>query len=119
MPSWRSDLARVERLPDEDGHEVWQEVYKNGWKLPMMTAVSEPPRKLASKIMDPKKNFGGTWTFDVQPRNGGSQLTITENGEVYNPIFRLFSKLGDQRKTMTVYETDLARKFGESPDFEN
>jgi hypothetical protein len=36
--------------------------------------------------------FGGTWTMAVERTPSGSRLTITERGEVYNPIFRTLSK---------------------------
>jgi len=36
--------------------------------------------------------FGGTWTYDITPSGSGTQLRITERGEVYNPIFRVASR---------------------------
>lgn len=88
MASWRANVDRVERLPDQDGHEVWQEVYKDGWKLPLMRVSVEPPHRLVGKIADPKLPFGGTWTFEIQPVDGGCRVVITERGEVYSPVFR-------------------------------
>lgn len=119
MPSWRPNVAAVERLPDQNEHEVWQEVYKNGWKSPLETVVWEPPWRLVGRIADPNLAFGGTWTYEITPASSGCALKITEEGEVYNPVFRLFSRFSDQRRTITEYLTSLARKFGEAADFEN
>ena len=52
---------------------------------------SEPPRLLVTRI-EPGLPFGGTWTYELAPDAGGSVLTITERGEVYNPIFRFMSR---------------------------
>ena len=44
------------------------------------------------RIADPDLPFGGTWTYELKPDGGGTQLVITERGEVYNPIFRFMSR---------------------------
>jgi len=114
MPSWRTDLRAIERLPDLDGHEVWQETDKRGQKLRLETLEAVPPRRLVGRIADPKLPFGGTWTYEITPVADGSTLTITEDGEIYNPIFRFVARfiLG-YTGTMESYLRALAAKFGE------
>lgn len=119
FPSWRTDVAAIERVPDQDGKPVWLETYKDGSKLPMMVLLTQAPARIETKIADPTLPFGGTWTFELEPAGAGSRLRITERGEVYNPLFRVFSKLRDLRATMTAYQSNLARKFGEQPTFED
>jgi hypothetical protein len=46
-----------------------------------------PPSRFVTKIVG-ESDFGGTWTMEIVPTPAGSRLTITERGEVYNPIFR-------------------------------
>jgi hypothetical protein len=59
--------------------------------------------------------FGGTWTFDVAAAPGGTSLTITEDGEVYNPIFRFMSKtVFSPYKTIDTYQADLRRRLDAS-----
>jgi len=53
---------------------------------------SSPPRRLITRIADPDQPFGGTWTYDLAPEGPGTRLTITERGEVYNPIFRFVAR---------------------------
>lgn len=37
-------------------------------------------------------SFGGSWTYELTPVADGTRLRITENGEVYNPLFRFLSR---------------------------
>ena len=50
-----------------------------------------PPTKFVTRIVG-ESAFGGTWTMDIAPTPNGSRLTITERGEIYNPIFRSLAK---------------------------
>ncbi len=50
-----------------------------------------PPIRLVTRIVG-ETAFGGTWTMEIVPTPGGSRLTITERGEIYNPIFRTLAK---------------------------
>jgi hypothetical protein len=52
---------------------------------------SKPPSKFVTRIVG-ETAFGGTWTMELVPTATGSQLTITERGEVYNVIFRTLSR---------------------------
>ena len=68
--------------------------YRSWWRgADVKTAVVEsvPPSRLVTKIVD-ETQFGGTWTFEVTPTPAGSRLTITERGEIYNPLFRALAK---------------------------
>lgn len=50
-----------------------------------------PPTRLVTRIVG-ETAFGGTWTMAIEPTPGGSRLTITERGEIYNPIFRTLAR---------------------------
>jgi hypothetical protein len=68
--------------------------YQDWWKdADVKTAVveSEPPSRLVTKIVD-ETQFGGTWTFQLEPTTSGSRLTIVERGEIYNVVFRTLAK---------------------------
>jgi hypothetical protein len=115
MPSWRDGLKSVERLPDHDGLPVHLEVTSDG-KIPMETIEMTAPRKLVSRIADPKLPFGGTWTFEISRTGDGAVLSITERGYVTNPFFRFMSRfVFRQTSTMESYLKSLAKKFGEEP----
>jgi hypothetical protein len=91
FPTWRRDLKSVEMLPDENGQLGWRETGSNG-VIPFRVVESVPPRRLVARIADPKLPFGGTWTYELTPAGTGTSLTITERGEIYNPIFRFVSR---------------------------
>jgi hypothetical protein len=61
-------------------------------EVPLRIERNEPPGLLVARVADPKLPFGGTWTYRIADAPGGSELTITEDGEVKNPIFRFMSK---------------------------
>ena len=58
--------------------------------------------------------FGGSWDYLIEPDGTGSKLTVTENGEVYNPIFRFVSRyVMGHTATMDKYLAALAAKTGD------
>lgn len=114
FPNWRSKVRRVELLPAKDGHSQFREIGSDGAILYSIDTVI-PDQRLVTRIADPKLPFGGTWTYEITPRDGGSTLRITEDGEVYNPIFRFVSRfvLG-HATTIDRYLRDLEQKIGRS-----
>jgi hypothetical protein len=52
----------------------------------------QQPERLVTGIVKKGLPFGGRWTFEFASANGGTKLTITENGEIYNPFFRFVSR---------------------------
>ena len=110
-PSWRSDVVSVDMLPVPSGAQVaWRENAKHG-SLSYVATDAVQPSHFATHITDTDKPFGGGWLFEISPaRNGGSTLTITEYGEVYNPLFRFVSRfiIGHTR-TIDTYIADLRK----------
>ena len=66
-------------------------------------------------IADKGIPFGGSWDYRIAPDGTGSRITITENGQVYNPIFRFVSRyvLG-HTATLDKYLTALAARVGDT-----
>jgi uncharacterized protein YndB with AHSA1/START domain len=90
-PSWRPGVKALQRHPDRDGRPSWTEEV-SGMKIPLYFEKMERPSLLVARIADPTLPFGGTWTYRITPAAGGSEVTITEDGEVYNPFFRFMSR---------------------------
>ena len=90
-PSWRPSVKSLVRAPDREGRPAWVED-TGGMKIPMYFERMDRPSLLVARIADRSLPFGGTWTYRIAPAAGGSELTITEDGEVYNPIFRFMSR---------------------------
>ncbi len=111
--AWRTGLAKIERLADREGNAVWRETSKRTGPLTMMVTTSDPPERLVTQIVD-NKSFGGTWTYEITSTDAGCELTITERGEIYNPIFRVFARfVFGYAATMETYMKQLGTKFGE------
>ena len=91
FPKWRPGLVSVELLPDENGQRGWREIGKHD-AVTYRVVESAPPRRLVTRIADQTLPYGGSWTYDLTPDGSGTRLTITEHGEVYNPIFRFVSR---------------------------
>jgi len=91
FPSWR-DLKQVQVLPPRNGHRAWRETDKHGNAITFEAVEEAAPRHLVTHI-DPGLPFGGSWTWELAPAPGNTcELTITENGEVYNPLFRFMAR---------------------------
>jgi uncharacterized protein YndB with AHSA1/START domain len=111
-PTWRPEITSYQELPHHDGHHMWQETDKHGQTIPYEAVEATPPRHLITRIADPKLPFGGTWTYEIVPAGNSCTLTITENGEVYNPLFRFVSRfLIGQTATMDGYLKALSTKL--------
>jgi len=111
-PAWRPDVRSYEELPAHDGHRMWRETDKHGQIITYEAIESEPPRHMVAQIADPTLPFGGTWTYDITPAGQSCSLTITEDGEVYNPIFRFVSRfIIGQTATLDAYVKALNEKL--------
>lgn len=89
--SWRGDVKSLQRLPDKNGMPAWIEE-SNGMKIPMRFERMERPSLLVGRIDTDDLPFAGTWTYRIASAEAGaSDLTITEDGEVKNPVFRFMS----------------------------
>ena len=118
---WFEGVSRIEMLEapfdsaqgTSPGRIRFREHMSTG---PVVMEVDEaiPPSRFVTRIADPDQPFGGTWTFEIAPAGAGSRLTITERGEIYNPIFRFMARfIFGYTATMEVYLRSLKKKFGE------
>ncbi len=111
-PTWRPNVRNYEELPAHDGHRMWRETDKSGQTITYEAIESAPPRRLVVRIADPTLPFGGTWTYDIAPAGQSCSLTITEDGEVYNPLFRFVSRfIIGQTATLDAYTKALNAKL--------
>jgi hypothetical protein len=110
-PAWRSDVDSVERLATPDLQ--WREV-SAGDRITFEATTLDAPSHFVTHIADKGLPFGGSWDYRIEPSGAGSRITITENGEVYNPIFRFVSKyFMGHTATIDKYLAALARRTGD------
>ena len=109
FPKWRRGISRVETLPAVDGKPSYREHGGDG-TITYVIEESTPNRRLVSRIADRNLPFGGSWTFELGPATRGTVLHVTENGEVYNPVFRFVSRfIFGHHRTIDHYLEDLDR----------
>ena len=106
--AWRPSLSAVDVLPPVDGRARWIEV-SGGDRIAMEQVARTAPHRLVTRIADPDLPFGGTWTFALVAEGAGTRVTITERGEIHNPIFRAVARfvLG-YGATMDTFLDELA-----------
>jgi hypothetical protein len=109
---WRSGLMRVEVLSQPDEPARWRETAEWG-TITFVHERVEAPRLVVSRIVDEGQGFGGTWTYAIEPlADGGSTLTITEHGVIYNPLYRFMSRyLMGYYASLEGYARDLGRRL--------
>jgi hypothetical protein len=92
-PSWQKAVSKVELLPAIDGKPRMRET-NSGQAITYELSDIVPNQGMTSRIADAKLPFGGSWTYEIAPgvTRDLTTLRITENGEVYNPVFRFVSK---------------------------
>lgn len=89
-PAWRSDLERVEVLPDHGDRRVYREIGDDGATVFEITE-DVPNERITTEIADVGRSFAGRWVFQFAPaEGGGTRVTLTEVGDVPNPALRFF-----------------------------
>jgi uncharacterized protein YndB with AHSA1/START domain len=113
VPTWHPEVLRVEPVPDHHGREVWRETYAGGFVMKLETTELLRPHRLVRSIADVKGPFTGCWEFEIMDTQEGSRITITEKGEVPNPLIRLMFRLFmNPAMYLEKYLKALAAKFG-------
>ncbi|MBM9579394.1 SRPBCC family protein [Leptospira sp. 201903070] len=87
-PSWRPNLKKIEVISSSS----WKETDSHNEVMTYSFVQDRKNELVESKIMDEDKPFGGSWTFVLSSVPNGTRLKITENGKVFSPVFRFFSK---------------------------
>ena len=97
---WRSDLSKIEMI-DENRFD---EYTKTGFVTHFQITAKEPYREYRFDIEN--QNMSGRWSGMFESRDGGTQITFTEEVRVKNPIMNLFVK-GYLKKQQAKYIADL------------
>ncbi len=119
-PDWRPDVKASGPLPDASGRKRWWEQDAHGKKI-AYELIEVAPTRYVTRIADDKLPFGGTWTVEISPASAANEsiVRITEDGEVYNVIFRFLSRfVFGYTSTIESYLRNLGAKFGEQTSIE-
>jgi hypothetical protein len=114
-PDWRTGVKSYGHI----GDGKWWEEDTHGQKVAYELVEDSPPARRVIRIADKGLPFGGTWTFEIAPAAGGSDLRIREDGEIYNVIFRFMARFFfGYTSTIETYLRDLGAKFGQAVEIE-
>ena len=111
-PEWRPDVDSIEILNLPGAPRAWIE-HGPGGTLPFAAEIDAPPRRLVTRIDTDDLPFGGKWTTTLGPVEGGTEVTIREDGEVKSALYRFVSRfvIGHDR-TIRTYLDALDVRMG-------
>lgn len=116
--SWRPGLKSIEILPAEGGPIRFRENGSNGTVTYEITE-DVPDRRMVTTIIDRDLGYSGSWTYNFEPQGEGTFLSITENGEVSNLVFRFMSNyIFGHTAGIDAYLKALSQHLGESPELQ-
>jgi hypothetical protein len=117
-PDWRDDVSEFGNLPDQDGRKRFWEL-SQGRRIAYELVEDVPPLRRVTRIADQGLPFGGAWTIEIAPQGQGAAVRITEEGEIYNVIFRFMARfVFGYARSIEGYLRSLGKKFGETVEIE-
>ncbi len=82
--------------------------------LPISVVEEAPPKRRVTRLGGPDDGFGGTWTTILERDGVQTRVTVTERGEVYNPLLRFLMKYAmGPASTVEGFLTELGDHFGQ------
>jgi hypothetical protein len=81
--SWRSDVHDLTITSDS--------TFKAD-DVEYLMSIVEPGASFTTTIITKDLPYGGMWHYLIEKEGDGCKLTVTEIGDVYNPMFRFMSK---------------------------
>lgn len=107
---WNRGVGEMERAADQGDVPVWVWKGDNG-EMPLRVVERQPPMRMRTEVDGGV--FRGSWTYTLEPGDGGTHVRILEEGEIPVPIFRLFMIGRDVNATARDFLTDLGERMGE------
>lgn len=111
---WRPDVKACELVTEPDGKQFQRETNRRDESVLYAIENSRPPLSIERRIATENLPYGGKWGFTLESAGGGTRVRITEDGDVYNPVFRFVSRfvLG-QTASLNAYLIALGKAVGE------
>lgn len=106
-PSWRTGVKSVR--VEADGSRYVEE--SSHGTIPYRVIERIPNARIVTEIDSADLPFGGRWIFELEQQPEGTRVSITENGFVGPPLFRLLSRfVFGHETTMRQYLDDLEKR---------
>lgn len=112
-PKWRSNVKHVEVETRPDDRVYFLEAGSSD-TVNYELVEDVPNTRMVTKIRDTDLGYSGQWTYTFAAENGGTRLTIREDGVVSNVFFRFMSRyVFGHTATIDACLAALAKHFGE------
>ncbi|MGA2833187.1 MAG: SRPBCC family protein [Terracidiphilus sp.] len=118
--TWRPEVKSCELIDGEAGRHFQRETSRRGETVLYELQGSRPPFAIERRIATENLPYGGKWSFTLEPVDGGTKVRITEDGQVYNPVFRFVSRFViGQTAMLDAYLKALGKAVGQDARIEN
>jgi hypothetical protein len=112
---WRPAVKSVTLLEPDQGRDHWVEHLDYGQYMTFLATRTEAPVRRDVLLDEPKKPYGGTWTYELSP--GPEPLTttlrITETGFIKPPLYRfIMTRVFGPTRNLDQYMTDIKAAAG-------
>lgn len=114
MPSWWQEVKEVKHGKSPSGQAITWHVDEHGQRVGYITKEQKRLKKLVREVYDPRAElgWGGTWTYTLERVGKGkkafTRLTLTEDGQVSNPFYRvLAAKVFGYKKNLASFTAAL------------
>jgi uncharacterized protein YndB with AHSA1/START domain len=112
VPSWWPEVTSAARLPDKNGEQRFQQTFDD-FTMTLVVKESVRPSRLRTEIDAPAGSpFGGSWIYELARADGGTEVRLTEDGWIANPLFRVITRITGYHRTLDHYLTALGPRFG-------
>lgn len=112
-PKWDSDFKSSVRGKSRRGREVWVQDVGRMTMSVEIKSVQAPSRLVTEIVTDDKSDWGGVWTYDLVANGIGTEVTITEDGWIKSPLFRVMMRVMGTHSTMDGMLKSLGARFGD------
>lgn len=110
--NWRPDVTKWEIVSADGVRELTRETTRDGETITYEVLDRVPPVSLKRRIATENLPYSGTWSYAQLSAGENNVLRITEDGQVFNPMFRFMTRfVFGQTRTMDTY----LRAFGKRP----
>ncbi len=92
MPRWWPAVKSVRIEKGQNGETLTWNTDAHGREVAFRTKEEIVPEKLVREIVGADLPFGGTWTYLLSEENGGTKVTLIEDGIIRPPLLRAFAR---------------------------
>jgi len=111
---WRPDVLRSETIAGPGGQTLLRETTRDGYTMIYEAFAANPPTSIGRRVVGKNLPFFGSWTYSLALSADGTTVRITEDAEVYNPVFRFMSRFViGQTSNMDTYLRSLGKATGQ------